>query len=213
MLKRERARKLRSFSAAQPKKNDPNTIFTGIVITISIVAAAAAHIHSTNSKSSVNNKLLRLGHYRSLCNEARTTNGRIDNITYGDFNRKTQSQHVKCKCFLIWTLTSAVAVVAVAAIIYRLNYAKWCAMPIYYVKRSEQNRSTSTLFCRCKWDNIQDLTINGGHLNAHIEYINYIKYLQHSFFRSFVCSLCLAHRHRTNNEHWALWTHTPSSSG
>lgn len=103
MLKRERARKLRSFSAAQPKKNDQNTIFTGIVITISIVAAAtaAAHIHSTNSKSSVNNKLLQLGHYLSLCNEARTTNGRIDNITYGVFNRKTQSQHVKCKCFLI----------------------------------------------------------------------------------------------------------------
>lgn len=79
---------------------------------------------------------------------------------------------------------------------HRTEREKTCALAATYTQQKTQielkrYRAEITFSCRCKWDNIQDPTINGGHLNAHIEYINYIKY---SCYRMHALSLSLSCR-------------------
>lgn len=60
-------------------------------------------------------------------------------------------------------------------------------------KRRWIRMGRNTFSCRCKWDNIRDPTINGEHLNAYIEYINYIKY---------ACSLCVCVALIADTQEW-----------
>lgn len=71
----------------------------------------------------------------------------------------------------------------------RICYALSCFLSFLPKRMRYGADMSTTLCCRCKWDNIQDPTINGGHLNAHIEYINYIKVLEECV--SFVVELCV----------------------